>query len=114
METEPLQEIYVIILLKHGLKLKEQILLCTLNIVRCVCLCITEETDTNKGFKNWFMEYKNLTNEFKNHKMDIVALQEIKWPWPYAGKINTKDYMIYYSGSDIGRYYGGVGFAVSR
>lgn len=44
--------------------------------------------------------------------MDIVAIQETRWP--LAGKINTKDYIIYYSGSTDGRYYGGVGFAIRK
>ncbi|KAG8259134.1 hypothetical protein J6590_108848 [Homalodisca vitripennis] len=44
--------------------------------------------------------------------MDIVALQETRWP--LAGKINTKGYVIYYSGNNEGRYYGGVGFAVKK
>lgn len=44
--------------------------------------------------------------------MDIVALQESRWP--LAGKVNTKDYVIYYSGCDNNRYYGGTGFAVRK
>lgn len=53
-----------------------------------------------------------LSEELKRYKMDIVALQEIRWP--QAGRINTKHYYIYYSGCEDDRYYGGVGFAVSK
>lgn len=44
--------------------------------------------------------------------MDIVALQETRWP--PAERISTKDYFIYYRGCDDDRYYGGIGFAVIK
>lgn len=46
--------------------------------------------------------------------MDVVALKETRRP--LAGKIpkTTRDYVIYYSGSDEGRYQRGVGFTVSK
>ncbi|XP_046663006.1 craniofacial development protein 2-like [Homalodisca vitripennis] len=44
--------------------------------------------------------------------MDVVALQETRWP--LAGRINTKDYFIYYSGCEDDRYHGGVGVAVNK
>lgn len=53
-----------------------------------------------------------LAKELSRYNLDIVVLQETKWP--YAGKINTKEYVIYYSGTDNGRYYGGVGYAVKK
>lgn len=53
-----------------------------------------------------------LAEELNKYKMDVVALQETRWP--FAGRINTEKYLIYYSGSDDNRYYGGVGFAVRK
>lgn len=44
-----------------------------------------------------------LTEELEKYYMDLVALQETRWP--LAGRINTKYYLIYYSGCDEGRYY---------
>ena len=44
--------------------------------------------------------------------MDVVALQETRWP--REGRINTKNYFIYYSGCEDNRYYGGVGFAINK
>lgn len=37
-----------------------------------------------------------LSEELCRYKMDVVALQETRWQ--LAGKLNTKDYVIYYSG----------------
>lgn len=53
-----------------------------------------------------------VSEEIKKYELEIVALQETRWP--QAGKINTKHHVIYYSGCKDGRYYGGVGFAVSK
>ncbi|KAL1446132.1 hypothetical protein WDU94_005544 [Cyamophila willieti] len=44
--------------------------------------------------------------------MDIVALQETKWP--DNGKHVTKNFVFYYSGTHDGTLYGGVGFAVNK
>jgi hypothetical protein len=53
-----------------------------------------------------------LAQELEKYKMDVVALQETRWP--LAGRINARKYFIYYSGSEENRYYGGVGFAVNK
>lgn len=53
-----------------------------------------------------------LSEELSKYEMDLVALQETRWP--IAGKLNTKDYIVYYSGNEEGSYQRGVGFAVSR
>lgn len=42
--------------------------------------------------------------------MDVVALQEVRWP--YEGKTSTKNYQIYYSGSNQGHFQKGVAVAV--
>lgn len=44
--------------------------------------------------------------------MDIVALQETRWP--LAGRINTEKYLIDYGGCKENRFYGGVGFAINK
>uniref|UniRef100_A0A8D8SWI4 Craniofacial development protein 2 n=1 Tax=Cacopsylla melanoneura TaxID=428564 RepID=A0A8D8SWI4_9HEMI len=44
--------------------------------------------------------------------MDLVALQEVRWP--HNGKESTENYQIYYSGNTEGKYQKGVGFAVKR
>lgn len=60
-----------------------------------------------KGNEIWHVEHKNF-----RYKMDSVALQETRWL--LAGKLTTKDYIIYYSGNAEGRYQRGVGFEVSN
>lgn len=42
--------------------------------------------------------------------MDIIALQEVRWP--YDGKTSTKNYQIYYSGNEQGRFQKGLAIAV--
>lgn len=53
-----------------------------------------------------------LNDELESYQMDLVALQESKWP--YCGKVNTKSYQILYSGCNEGRHYAGVGFAIKK
>lgn len=53
-----------------------------------------------------------LSSELEKYRMDIVALQEVRWP--YDGKEATKGYQIYYSGNQEGHYRRGVGVAVRR
>lgn len=50
--------------------------------------------------------------ELDKYDIVIVALQKIRLS--LAGKINTKEYVIYYSGTNDGRYYEGEGFAIKK
>lgn len=51
-----------------------------------------------------------LSDELNNYRMDLVALQEVKWP--YDGKESTQHYKLYYSGNQTGKHEYGVAFAV--
>lgn len=53
-----------------------------------------------------------VAEELNKCNMDIVALQ--KTQWPQSGKINTKEYLIYYSDCEDNRYYGGVCFVANK
>ncbi|KAI5739913.1 hypothetical protein M8J77_024939 [Diaphorina citri] len=53
-----------------------------------------------------------LSEELKCYNMDIVALQEVRWP--QSGKETTRHYQIYYSGNKDGFYQKGVAFAVQK
>uniref|UniRef100_A0A8D8RW96 Craniofacial development protein 2 n=1 Tax=Cacopsylla melanoneura TaxID=428564 RepID=A0A8D8RW96_9HEMI len=50
--------------------------------------------------------------ELDRYRMDIVALQETRWP--DNGKTIAKNFVFYYSGTHDGTHYGGVGFAVNK
>lgn len=47
-----------------------------------------------------------LSDELNNYRMDLVALQEVKWP--YDGKESTQHYKLYYSGNQTGKHEYGV------
>ncbi|KAL1448299.1 hypothetical protein WDU94_008926, partial [Cyamophila willieti] len=51
-----------------------------------------------------------LAEELSRYDLDVVALQEVRWP--YDGKSNTNEYQIYYSGNNQGRFQYGVAIAV--
>lgn len=51
-------------------------------------------------------------DELNRYRMDVVALQEVRWP--YEGKMCIKDYQLYYSGNDIGRMQRGVAIAIRK
>uniref|UniRef100_A0A8D9ELZ3 Craniofacial development protein 2 n=1 Tax=Cacopsylla melanoneura TaxID=428564 RepID=A0A8D9ELZ3_9HEMI len=51
-----------------------------------------------------------VVNELARYNMDLVALQETRWP--DNGEQQAPEYRIYYSGTKNNTHYGGVGFAV--
>jgi exonuclease III len=53
-----------------------------------------------------------LAQELEKYKIDICALQEIRWP--DEGTMTKKNYMILYSGNKNGKHEFGTGFYVNR
>lgn len=55
---------------------------------------------------------QTLTNELKRYRMDIVALQEIRWTG--NGEQKLDDYMLLYGGNTTERHELGTGFMIKR
>lgn len=54
---------------------------------------------------------KTVTDQIKKYKLPVVALQELRWPG--NGNVKSKNYTIFYSGSENGRHEYRVGFMIS-
>lgn len=53
-----------------------------------------------------------LSEELDRYQMDLVALQEVRYPG--TGKLETDKHILYYSGSENGKFQKGVAFMVNK
>jgi len=68
---------------------------------------------------SWNIRTLNKPGAFKyviyakdSYKLDILALQEVRWP--DSGKIKTGNTTLFYSGNNNGRHENGVGFMINE